>query len=93
MIHLYNRDEANIYIEKTNKKISDNIYMWELKVDPPHSYCLEFMGVITNGSIIEAVDPIGGPFISINDTFENNKYQIIKIINATTFWISENNNN
>ena len=40
---------------------------------------------------IEAVDPSGGPFISLGDEFED-KYKIIKIINPTTFWISERNN-
>ena len=40
---------------------------------------------------IESVDPSGGPMISIGDEFKQ-KYKIVNIINATTFWISERDN-
>ena len=91
-IQLYNRDGANLWIEKIE---DENDYsIWKLKIDKKHSYCLEFMRVLFDEKDnIEAIDPSGGPFISINDTFTNNKYKIIKIINSTTFWISESNNN
>lgn len=91
-IQLYNRDGANLWIEKVEDK--DDYSIWKLKVDKKHSYCLEYMRIILDEEDnIEAVDPSGGPFISINDMFENNKYEIIKITNAITFWISEKDNN
>lgn len=91
-IKLFNRDGANLYIA-LGKKIAEYIYEGKLMVDKKHDYCLEYIRVIGNyPDNIEAVDPSGGPFISIGDEFEGN-YKIIKIINATTFWISERNNN
>lgn len=84
-IQLYNRDGANLWLEKIENST------WKLKVDEKHSYCLNFIRIIfSNEDDIEAVDPSGGPFISVNDTFDN--YRIDKILNETTFLISENNN-
>ena len=91
-IKLYNRDGADLWLEKI-KDIEDNISRWQLKVDKEHEYCLKYMRIIGNyPNHIEAVDPSGGPFISISDEFEG-KYKIVDIINPTTFDISENNNN
>ena len=91
-IKLFNRDGANLWLEKQSS-ISSNIFEWKLNVDSKHKYCLEYMRIIGSNPIeIEAVDPSGGPFISLGDEFED-KYKIIKIINPTTFWISERNNN
>lgn len=90
-IKLHNRDGAELWLEKISN-IKENLSLWELKVDDKHSYCLEYMRVIGDyPNNIEAVDPSGGPFISLSDEFLN-KYKIIKIINPTTFWISERNN-
>ena len=91
-IKLFNRDGADMWIEK-GRKIDSNIFEWTLKVDKQHNYCLEYIRMIGNYPLeIDAVDPSGGPFISVGDEFEN-KYKIIKIINCTTFLISERNNN
>lgn len=91
-IKLYNRDGAELWLEKISN-IKENISLWELKVDDKHSYCLKYIRVIGDyPDNIEAVDPSGGPFISLSDEFSD-KYKIIKIINPTTFWISERNNN
>ena len=96
-IQLYNRDGANLWLEKV-KDIEPNISEWKLRVDNKHKYCLEHIRVI-GGSLdehlkikdIQSVDPAGGPFISIGDEFED-KYKIIKILDCATFWISERNN-
>ena len=89
-IKLYNRDGANMWLEKLSD-VKDNISRWQLKVDDKHEYCLEYMRVIGNyPNRIEAVDPSGGPFISLGDEFEG-KYKIINIINSTIFDISERN--
>ena len=76
------------------EKLSDvepNISRWQLKVDNKHKYCLEYMRVIGDyPNNIQAVDPSGGPFISLGDEFEG-KYKIINIINSTIFDISERN--
>ena len=91
-IKLFNRDGADMWLEK-NREIEPNIFEWNLKVDEEHNYCLEYIRIIGNFPYeIDAVDPSGGPFISVGNEFEN-KYKIIKIINCTTFWISERNNN
>ena len=91
-IKLFNRDGADLYIEKSEQQVEPNIYVWNLKVDKKHKYCLEYMRCIGNyPSDIEAVDPSGGPMINIGDEFQS-KYKIVKIINATTFWISERDN-
>ena len=91
-IKLYNRDGADLWLEKL-KEIGPNISEWQLKVDPKHDYCLEYLRIIGNyPSEIDAVDPSGGPFISVSDEFEG-KYKIIKIIGPTLFWISERDNN
>ena len=91
-IKLYNRDGADLWLEKI-KDVSDNISEWQLKVDKEHEYCLQYIRVIGNyPKEIDAVDPSGGPFISILDEFEN-KYKIVKICGPTLFWISERDNN
>lgn len=92
-IKLDNRDGANLWLEKIEELESTNISKWILKVDDKHKYCLEYMRVIGKyPNEIEAVDPSGGPFISLADEFEG-KYKIVNIINPTTFWVSERNNN
>lgn len=92
-INLYNRDGADLWLEKTNKKVEPRIYKWKLKVDKNHDYCLEYMRIIGD---YEAVDPSGGPFISISDEYtsldDKKIYKIVNIENPVTFWISERNN-
>lgn len=86
-IKLFNRYGANLYLEQVS-----NSSFWNLKVDEPHSYVLKYIRVIGDYSNhIEAVDPSGGPFISIGDIFEN--YKVDEIINSTTFIMSKNGNN
>ena len=90
-IKLFNRDGADLWLEKI-KKVEQNIYEWKLYVDSKHLYCLNYMRCIGNyPNNIEAVDPSGGPMIGLGDEFEG-KYKIVNIINPTTFWISERNN-
>ena len=90
-IKLHNRDRAELWLEKI-KEIESHIYEWRLYVDQKHLYCLQFMRVIGDyPDNIEAVDPSGGPMIGLGDEFEG-KYKIVNIINPTTFWISERNN-
>lgn len=88
MIRLYNRDRADLRLKKV-RNIEDDISEWKLTVDPEHEYCLKYMRIIGD---FEAVDPSGGPMISLGDKFEP-KYEIVKIINPTTFWLSEGNKN
>ena len=101
-IKLFNRDGADLrLIQKHLKEIEPHITEWELQVDDKHSYILEFCRFIgqhqvennkVNWDIIEAIDPAGGPFISLGDEFEN-KYKIVKINSVNSIWISERNNN
>lgn len=89
-IKLYNRDGADMWLEKLSD-VEPNISRWQLKVDNKHKYCLEYMRVIGDyPNNIQAVDPSGGPFISLGDEFKG-KYKIINIINSTIFDISERN--
>ena len=93
-IKLYNRDGANLWLECTHKEVEPNIFIWALTVDPEHYYILEHCRVIFDkgfDSPIIAIDPAGGPFISLGDEFED-KYKIVKINSAKDIWISERNN-
>ena len=99
-IKLYNRDGADLWLEQKNlKEIEPYISEWELKVDKEHSYVLEFCRFIgeyqeendrINWDVIEAIDPSGGPFISLGDEF--GQYKIVKINSINNIWISERNN-
>lgn len=92
-IKLYNRDGADLQL-KRGKQVEPNIYEWMLTVDKKHQYCLEYCRCIIDShdpTKFCAIDPSGGPFISIGDEFED-KYKIIDILNPTTFWISERDN-
>lgn len=91
-IKLYNRDGANLWLEKI-KNISDNISEWQLKVDKNHKYCLEYLRIIGNyPKEINAIDPSGGPMLSVGDIFENGKYKIVEIFSINNIRISEGNN-
>lgn len=92
IIKLYNRDGANLWLEKI-EKYSDNIYKWKMKVDKEHEYCLEYIRIIGDyPEAIEAVDPSGGPYLGLSDELQG-KYKIVNILNSTTFLISERDNN
>lgn len=56
----YNRDGAHLWIDDANN----------LCVDDKHKYCIEYMRCILDAdddSVIVAIDPSGGPFISVGD--------------------------
>ena len=92
-IKLYNRDGANLWLENTGKQTSENIAIWKLSIDSKHKYCLQYMRTIGNYPYnIEAIDPSGGPMLSVGDTFENGKYKIVKIFSINNIWISERDN-
>ena len=93
-IKLYNRDGADLkLVQKHLKEIYPHITEWELQVDEKHKYVLEFCRYIGDKFLEpEAIDPSGGPFISLGDEFEN-KYKIVKINSANSIWISERDNN
>ena len=88
-IELYNRDRANLWLEKENSDI------WKLKVDNTHKWVLEYIRVIGYPEI-EAIDPSGGPFISVGDILSDTEkrfYKVIEIINCTTLKLKEENGN
>ena len=92
-IKLYNRDGADLWLKKCNKQIEPNIWMWYLDVDEKHKYVLEFCRYIGDDILEpEAIDPSGGPMISLGDEFEG-KYKIVKINSTNNIWISERDNN
>lgn len=87
MIKLYNRDGADLRLEKLGSNI------WELRTDDKHLYIFKYMRVISDDhGNIEAIDPSGGPFISVGDVFEN-KYEVTKILHPLKLEIHERNNN
>lgn len=91
-IKLYNRDGADLWLEKTEQEIDYNIFVWKLNVDSKHEYCLKYLRIIGDYPYnIEAIDPSGGPMLSLADEFEN-KYKIVKILSINNIWISERNN-
>lgn len=84
-IRLANRDGASMWLEYIGPYFSEEkASFWQLKVDDKHKYCLEFMRIIGELSCIEAVDPSGGPFLSLGYVL-NNEYKIIQILNASLF--------
>lgn len=92
-IKLYNRDGGDLRLVKLNEE------NWKLEVDKEHDYVLKYMRIIgkefasnMNPENWEAIDPAGGPFLSIGDILEN-KYEIIGFVNETTLIINERNNN
>lgn len=96
-IKLPNRDGADLRLVET-----DEPFIWKLTVDSQHSYCLEHMRMIGSYTLvnnkpvwseIEAVDPAGGPFLSVGDKFERGKYEIVQILGSTNFIIRERDNN
>ena len=93
-IKLFNRDSADLrLVQKQLKEIEPNITEWELQVDKKHEYVLEFCRYIGDNLLEpEAIDPSGGPMISLRDEFEN-KYKIVKINSVKSIWISERKNN
>ena len=92
-IKLYNRDGADLWLKKCNKQIEPNIWMWYLGVDKEHSYVLDYCRYIGDNLLEpEAIDPSGGPMLSLGDEFEG-KYKIVKINSTNNIWISERNNN
>ena len=91
-IKLFNRDKADLRLVHL-KEIEPGITEWELQVDKKHNYVLEFCRYIGDNFLEpEAIDPSGGPMISLGDEFEN-KYKIVKINSVKSIWISERNNN
>jgi len=116
-IKLFNRDGASIYLYRNDEAtpIEPNIYEWEITVDSRHNYVLEYCRYIgefnvdkenntTLWNYIEAIDPSGGPFLSLGDEFEFSKLneekevikmlgKIIKINSAKSIWISERTEN
>ena len=92
-IKLYNRDGADLWLENTGKQVDENIAIWKLNVDDKHKYILEFCRYIGNNFLEpEAIDPSGGPMISLADEFEG-RYKIVKINSTNNIWISDNGNN
>jgi hypothetical protein len=88
-IRLFNRDGANLGLEK-GSYLEPHTYEWHLKVDDEHNWVLKYLRIIGDyPTKIEAVDPSGGPFISVGNTFEGDKYKIIEIISPTIFKIWE----
>lgn len=90
-IKLFNRDGADLNLVQ-KREIEPGISEWELQADDKHDYILKYTRYIMDNGVIEAIDPSGGPFISLGDEF-NDKYKIVKINNAKSLWLSERNNN
>jgi len=91
-IKLYNRDGADLWLENTGEQVAENIAKYKLSIDDKHKYCLRYIRIIGNYPLeIEAIDPSGGPMISVGDVFEN-KYEIVKINSTNDIWIGERNN-
>lgn len=91
IIRLFNREGAKITLVKVKDLDSENSE-WKLVVDNKHSYCLRYVRYIySEDETIYALDPSGGPFISVGSIYEDN-YQIIKIYNVMSIIIRERNN-
>ena len=91
-IKLYNRDRANLELVR-GPQVEPGIFKWSMEVDKEHSYIFKYCRVIFSDNDMReiiAIDPSGGPFISVGDELEN-KYKIVRINNVKDIWISETN--
>ncbi len=92
-IKLYNRYGADLWLKKCAKQIDTNTWMWYLDCDKKHEWIFKYMRYIGDNILEpEAIDPSGGPMLSVGDVFEG-KYEIVKISSPSNIWISERNNN
>jgi hypothetical protein len=93
-IKLFNRDGADLWLERTDKKVDNNIFVWTLKVDQKHDYVLKYIRIISEDSTndILAIDPSGGPMLSVGNEFEE-KYKIVRINSINNILISEGDYN
>lgn len=69
----YNRDHAHLWIDDDNN----------LCIDEKHKWCLEYMRCIldeNDNKTIIAIDPSGGPFISVGDKIEGHEITGFKSI-------------
>lgn len=86
-IKLFNRDGADMWLEP----FKDNLY--KLCVDDDHIYCLQYMRIIGHyPTNIEAIDPSGGPFLSVGD-YVDKTHKIDKFESSLLIKLSETNNN
>lgn len=96
-IKLYNRDGAHLKLVKLNEK---NPGIWKLEVDKEHEYIFEHMRIVgkehapnmQNPNNWFAIDPSGGPYITLGTEFEG-KYKVTGFINALTIIMDEGNYN
>lgn len=94
-IKLYNRDGANLKLVQT-----EDPTLWELEVDKRHQYIFMYMRIIlyqdaesiNDSNNWMAIDPSGGPMITVGDIFEN-KYEVVGFKDSRTVIISENEGN
>ena len=74
-IELYNRDNVNVWLENIGGK------KWELKSDKPDyigGYCRFIFEDYSFPPVVFAIDPPGGPFISVGQKISG--YQVEKIV-------------
>lgn len=78
-IKLPNRDGADLYLEKI-EDLENNLSKWSLKVDKKHDYCLHYLRVIGKyPDEIEAIDPSGGPYMSVGELIQATDNEIYRI--------------
>lgn len=99
-IKLHNRDGANLELVKVSER-PDNSELWKLEVDDEHDYVLQYIRIIGKEGAStmkspddwEAIDPSGGPFISIGSIIDN-QYKVVGFLDATILILrNEGDNN
>ena len=96
---LHNRDGANLELVKISTR-PDNSEVWKLKVDTDHDYVLQYIRIIGKEGAStmkspndwEAIDPSGGPFISIGSIIDN-QYKVVGFLDATTLILQNEGDN
>jgi len=96
---LHNRDGANLELVKISTR-PDNSEVWKLKVDTDHDYVLQYIRIIGKEGAStmkspndwEAIDPSGGPFISIGSIIDN-QYKVVGFLDATTLILRNEGDN
>lgn len=91
-IKLFNRDGADLRLKYQQNN------EWILSADKEHEYVIRYMRVIfkehsnvLSSENYEAIDPSGGPMISLGDTFEG--YKVVGFKNTITLIMEHEGDN
>lgn len=78
-IEFFNRDRSEVWLERTGEETE----WWKLRIEPPQLYRYIRLLFEDDGNEIYAVDPPGGPFISIGSKVGLKELEVREIKNTS----------